>query len=343
MKISHYIGIRGLIAVGQIIAVTAITFVLSRLSGNPVAMYIEPEMPLSAYQLIERTHHLTGPLYSQYLYYLDGVFTGDLGISKTTGLPVTRTIEILFPWTLELALGAVILSFMIGVPVGIYAAWKKKGLFNSGSNIFASLATAIPQLVIGLVLLIVLFFLPITHGLPSLPSSGGVGVVIAREHPLTTVTGIPLLDALITGNFAYFSSSFLHIIMPTITLSLFPMGFLINTVRSHTSEILNEDFILYLKSAGVSTRSILFKHVLKHNLVYLVTVAALLLSTLIGGTVVVETIFGWPGLGQWAAQSIYNLDVAGILGFTVVVSLTFIITNLFADIIYPIVDPRVRT
>ncbi|MDG6994894.1 MAG: ABC transporter permease [Nitrososphaerota archaeon] len=343
MRLYQYVGLRALIAVGQLVVITAITFVLSRLSGNPIAMYIEPEMPISAYPLIEKEYHLTGPLYSQYFYYLGRIFSGNLGISRSTGLPVTKTIEMLFPWTLELAVGALLLSFLVGVPVGIYSAWKKSSIFDSASNVFASFGTAIPQLVIGLLLIILLYFIPVTHGLPGLPSSGGVSAEIARNYPLHSITGIPLLDSLLTGNYQYFSSSFAHIIMPVITLSLFPMGFIINTVRSHTSEILNEDFVLYLRSAGLSARRILFRHILKHNLVYLITIAALLLSTLIGGTVVVETIFGWPGLGLWAAQSIYSLDVAGILGFTIVVSLAFIIANLCADIVYPLVDPRIRS
>jgi peptide/nickel transport system permease protein len=190
-------------------------------------------------------------------------------------------------------------------------------------------------------MIILFYYYPSIHGLPSLPSSGGVGALIAANHPLHTVTGVPLLDALLTGNFAYFDSSFAHMIMPAVTLSIFPMGYIIATVKSNTIRILSEDNVFLLRASGMSWRRILFVHALKNNLVYLFTLAGLLFSSLLGTTVVVERIFGWPGLGSWAANSILSADVAGVLGFTTVVSLAFILTSLAIDLIYPLIDPRI--
>ncbi|MCL5067280.1 MAG: ABC transporter permease [Thaumarchaeota archaeon] len=342
MRLRYYIPVRVSVAVIELIGVTAIAFFLSRLSGNPLTLYIEATTPVSSYPLIIAQHHLNDPLYIQYFYYLSELFRGDLGLSRVTSLPVSQTISGLFPWTLELAVAAAFLTFAIGVPLGIIAGWKKESKLGAGINIFASFDTSVPQLIVGLVLIMALFYYPISHGLPYLPSSGGITSQVARLHPLHTITGIPLLDSLLTGNFAYFANSFSHLIMPAITLSLFPMGYLINTVRSSTVTILNEDFVTFLQSTGASWWTILFRHVLRNNLVYLVTIAGLLISSLIGGTVVVETIFGWPGLGLWAANSILSFDIAGVLGFTIVVALIFIVSNLVVDLLYPVIDPRIK-
>lgn len=335
-----YVPYRVGIAALELVGVTLITFLLSRASGNPLTLYIEATTPVSQYPIIIAEHHLNAPVYVQYYYYLIQLFHGDWGLSKVTGLTVTQSIGALLPWTLELVIAAAVVAFVVGIPLGLYLGWKGSGKTSGLIRLVSYATTSIPQLVFGVLLIFLFFYYPNVYGLPYLPSSGGISSAVAAAHPVATITGLPLLDSLITGNFAYFSNSLAHLIMPAITLSLFPMGYIINTVSAKTRALLGDDFILYLRSTGTPDREIVLKHLLRHNLAYLLTLAGLLVGTLMGSTVVVETIFGWPGLGQWAADSILTNDLAGTLGFTIVVAVAFIATSLIADLAYPVIDPR---
>jgi peptide/nickel transport system permease protein len=342
MRGSFYLSYRAVIAAIEMLGVTVIVFVLSRLSGNPLTLYIDPTTPTSMYQIIAHQYHLDDPLYIQYFYYLNGLLHGNLGISKATSLPVTQSIGIFLPWTVELVVAVIILFLVIGVPLGMIAGLRQGGKVDRAVRAFASFANSIPAIIFGLVLIILLFYEASTHGLPSLPSAGGITQAVASRCPLHTITGIPLVDSLITGNFCYFSNNLAHLVMPAATLALGPTGYVIKTVRARTISTLSEDYIFFLRSAGVSERRILFTHLLKSNMVYLLTIVGLLGSSLIGGTVVVETIFSWPGMGGWAVRSILTLDVAGVLGFTIVVAGAFIVTNLLVDIGYTFIDPRIE-
>lgn len=342
MRTSVYLSYRVVLAAIELLGVALITFILSRISGNPLTLYIDTSTPISMYPIIEKQYHLTDPLYVQFFYYLSGLLHGNFGLSKATGLPVLTTVGIFLPWTVELVVASVIIFLVIGVPLGMLSGLKQGGKLDAVVRAFSSYNVAVPAIISGLLFILAFFYYPITHGLPSLPSSGGITDSIASLHPLHTITGIPLLDAVLTGNWAYATDNFAHLLMPAFTLSLYPIGFVTKTVRARTITLLSEDYILFLRSAGVSERRIVFTHLLKNNMVYLLTVVGLIASSLLGATVVVETIFNWPGLGAWAVKSILTLDVAGVLGFTFVVALAFIISNLVVDIAYAIIDPRIQ-
>ncbi|MDG6904957.1 MAG: ABC transporter permease [Nitrososphaerota archaeon] len=322
--------------------VTVITFVLSRLSGNPLTLYISTDTPTSLYPIIEKQYHLNDPLYIQYFYYLSGLLHGDMGISKATGLPVTQSIGIFLPWTLEIVIAAIILFLAIGVPLGMIAGLRQGGKIDAIVRGLSSFGVAFPALIFGLILIFLFFFYPTINHFPALPSSGGISPDVAAACPLHTITGLPLLDSLLTGNFCYFSDNLAHLIMPAVTLALYPTGYVMKTVRARTISVLSEDYIFYLRSAGVSERRIVFTHLLKSNTVFLLTIVGLIGSTLLGATVVIETIFTWPGLGAWAVKSIITLDVSGVLGFTLVVGSAFIVSNLLVDIGYALIDPRIE-
>ena len=161
-------------------------------------------------------------------------------------------------------------------------------------------------------------------------------------HPLHSITGLYLLDSLVGGNVAVFIDAFSHLVLPAVTLSFFPMGLIARTVRASTLDVLSQDHVVFALSKGLKRRDLVSRHVLRNSLISVLAVLGLVVGTLLGGSVLVETVFEWPGMGQWAASSISWNDTAGIMGFTIVVAFLFVTVNLTVDISYHFLDPRIR-
>lgn len=320
-----------------------ITFVLTRgISGiNPIVLYTTPETPVSQYEQIAERHGFNKPLTTQYFYYLRDLLQGDMGYSVTYGAPTITVIKSLMPATIELAMMSFFITLIIGVPLGVLAALRNGSIIDKLTKGFSLVAVSLPSFWFALILQLVFFFWLQQKGWFHLPSTGREPVAFAGST-LGSITGFYILDSILTLNFEGLIVSIKHLILPSITLAMFPLGLIVRTVRSSTIDVLEEDYIDYARSKGIPGKVLVIKHILKSSLIPVVTVMGLVIGRLLGGSVIVEAVFAWPGLGSWAAASILNNDLAAIMGFTLIVSVFFIIINLIVDLCYGFLDPRIR-
>lgn len=259
---------------------------------------------------------------------------GDLGTAWHTGKPVTYDFAMRFPASLELALCALLLAVLIGIPVGIYAASKKDSAADHVSRVVTLLGTSVPVFWLGFMLIYLLYA---KYDLIPAP----IGRISDNIYPPTQITGLYLLDSLLTGDMIAFKSALSHILLPAICLSFGSLAVISRMTRSNMIEVLNLDYIRTARSKGIKERQVVGKHGLRNILVPVMTVIGAQLGGLIGNAVVVETIFNWPGVGSYITQSILQTDYAPVQAFTVVSVLIYMAINLILDILYAVVDPRI--
>lgn len=289
--------------------------------GDPVAALIDPRAPQEVIDQAIRNLGLDRPLYEQYLFFLKNAFTGNLGVSFVFGEPALSLILQRFPATLELTLTAMFIAVAFGLPLGLVAGyWSDKPtsrIIMTGSIIGFSL----PSFWVGLMLIIAfsveLGYLPAT-------GRGEVGSFLGISTSLATVDGLQ------------------HIILPAINLSLFPMAMIIRLTRAGVREHLQLDYVKFARAKGLTNRRILFVHVLKNILIPVVTVMGLLFGLIIAFAVVTESVFAWPGMGKLIIDSIKLLDRPVIVAYLLMTVSLFIIINLVVDLLYSLLDPRVR-
>jgi peptide/nickel transport system permease protein len=320
-------------------------FILRGMPGvDPLAAYITPGLPISqdALELLKKELHLDAPLPIQYLYYLGNLLRGDWGYSRTAAQPVLPALLGRLPATVELAVCAVALSAGIGVPAGIIAALRKDRAADVVLRVFTLTGISFPVFWVGIILQLVFFYYLGALGLPSLPSRGRVGDQVMLQHPLGAVTGLYLVDSAVRGNFPFFLSALRHLVLPAFTLSLISLAAVVRIMRASMLEVLRQDYILLARSKGLPLRLIIVRHALRNAITPVLTTAGTTLGFLLGGAVVVETVFSWPGIGLLAAQGILNNDSVLVVGFTLFVASTMVLVNLVVDVLYAVVDPRVR-
>lgn len=287
---------------------------------------------------IRERYHLDKPLYIQYFYYLKGILNGDLGYSRSQWMPVSDCIKTFFPATAELALTALVISTIVGVPLGIISATRKDSLADHLARIFSLTGVSMPSFWLGLLSQFLFFYLLKTHGLPYLPGGGrlSVGIEINR------ITGFIILDSLLTGNTVGFVDAVWHIILPACIVAMWPLASISRITRSSMLEVLRQDYIVLARTKGLSDKVIIYKHALRNAIIPTVTAVGYSVGYLLTGSVMVETVFSWPGIGRWAVHAIESIDIAAIVAFTTFTALIFVITNLLVDIIYASIDPRIE-
>ncbi len=320
-------------------------FVLRGMPGvDPLAAYITPGLPISqdALKVLRTELHLDRPLPVQYLYYVAGLLRGDWGYSRTAAQPVLDALLGRLPATIELAVFAVLLSVVIGVPAGIVAALRKDRAADVAVRVVSVTGVSLPVFWLGIILQLVFFYYLGQLGLPNLPSRGRVGDLVALATPVRTVTGFYLIDGLIGGNLPFFLSALRHLCLPAFTLSLISLAAVVRIMRASMLEVLRQDYIQLARSKGLPRRTIIFRHALRNAITPVLTTAGTTLGLLLGGAVVVETVFSWPGIGRLAAQGILNDDSMLVVGFTLFVATMMVLVNLVVDVLYAVVDPRVR-
>ncbi len=320
-------------------------FVLRGMPGvDPLAAYIAPGLPISqeALAALRRELHLDEPLPVQYGYYVSNLVRGDWGYSRTAAQPVLDALLGRLPATVELAVSAVILSVGLGVPAGILAALRKDRAADVAVRVVSITGISFPVFWLGIMLQLVFFYYLGQLGLPSLPSRGRVGEVIALVDPLAPVTGFYLVDSLLRGNVAFFTSALRHLVLPAFALSLISLAAIVRIMRASMLEVLRQDYILLARSKGLPARREIVRHALRNAITPVLTTAGTTLGILLGGAVVVETVFSWPGMGSLAAQGILNNDSVLVVGFTLFVATMMVVVNLVVDVLYAVVDPRVR-
>ena len=289
----------------SMLVVISIVFVLTRLSGNPIDLLLDVNASERDQEIL--THHLglDRPLPVQYAIYVKNIFLGDFGTSIITRRPVTDHIRERLPATAELGIVAMIMSVLIGVPLGMYSAVRRGGALDTGARVFAVLGQSMPAFWLGL-MLILLFGVV----LGVLPAGGRGGIQ--------------------------------HLILPAFTLGYFTSAAILRLTRSAMLEVLGSDYIKFARLKGLHEQVVLWKHGLKNALLPVVTFAVLLFVQFLGGAVVTETVFAWPGLGRLILESITTRDYPIVQAGVLVLSALYLTGNLFVDVLYSYLNPKIR-
>lgn len=272
----------------------------------------------------------------QYVIYIDDLLHGDLGNSLNSHQPVSADLKRYIPATLELVLLAFILAMVIGIPLGIYSAKKKDKLLDHCSRFFSIGSVSLPTFWVALFLQLIFY-----KTLQWLPIGGRLSVEATIFETVPNISGMLLLDCLLTGKFGLFLDALRHIILPCLTIALYPIGLVARMTRSALLEILGEDYITAGHSYGLSGTKMLWKYALKNSLGTTATDVALSMGYTLTNTFLVEAIFSWPGIGSYISSAVTSLDYPAIIGVTLFGAVCYIILNLLADIIIAM-DPRVR-
>ncbi|MBW7916483.1 MAG: ABC transporter permease [Trueperaceae bacterium] len=278
-------------------------------------------------------HGLDRPAWQQYLLYMRALATGDLGRSLRTGRPIVSDLKDFFPATLELTLGAMLFSLLLGIPFGILAAVKQDGPLDLGVRTLALVGGATP------VYWLAILALQLFHAkLGWLPGPGRLDAYLLAPP---RITGILTLDALVAGDWEVLGDALRHLLLPALVLGAFSTALVARMVRSAMLEVLSQDFVRTARAKGLPGGKVVMKHALRNAALPVLTVLGSLLGSLLTGAVLTETIFSWPGLGSYATASATALDFPAVMGVTLVAGLAYSLINLLVDVMYAVFDPRI--
>ena len=320
--------------VPQLLAISIVTFVLARLlPGDPVGLILGPLATPESLAHLRAEMHLDRPFYIQYWYYLTALLTGDFGRSWSTSDSVWNDLIARVPATLELITYSLILALITGVSIGIATAFRQGGWIDRVTRIYGLLAGAIPDFWLGLLLIFFFYF-----QLRIFPAP--LGRLDPFLSPPTHITGMYTIDSLLTGNWECLLSAFTHLALPVITLAFASAGSILRMTRSTMIGILDGDFIRHGRLTGLPERTLL-RYALRNTLPPVVTLVAIVYGYLLGGAVLIENVFGWGGLGQYAVQAMSNSDYAAIQGFVLVTATFTLLLYLVVDLLYFAIDPRI--
>lgn len=273
------------------------------------------------------------PLWEQYLSYLNNLLHGDLGNSLVTKQPVLTDFFTLFPATVELSVMAMAFALIVGLPVGILAAVRRGSIFDHTVMGVALTGYSMPIFWWGLLLII---FFSTTLGWT--PVSGRISFLYFFEP----VTGFMLIDSLLSGQAGAFKSALSHMILPTIALGTIPLAVIARQTRSAMLEVLGEDYVRTARAKGLNPLRVIGLHALRNALIPVITVIGLQVGVLLAGAILTETIFSWPGIGKWLIDSIARRDYPSVQGGLLLIALTVMIVNLLVDLLYGLINPRIR-
>jgi dipeptide transport system permease protein len=315
--------------------ITLVAFFLIRLvPGDPIEVMVgERRLDPEAHARLVTQMGLDQPLVVQYARYLKQTLTGDLGTSIVSREPVAAEFATLFPATVELALAALVLAVGVGVALGALAALHRGKLLDQGVMGVATLGYSMPIFWWGLVLIMVF---SVDLGLT--PVSGRIAI----EYDIEVRTGFMLIDALLSGERGAFVSALRHLLLPALVLGTVPMAVVARMTRSSLLEVLREDYLRTARAKGLSPARVVVVHGLRNALIPVLTVVGLQTGALLGGAVLTETIFSWPGIGKWLIDSIGRRDYPVVQAGILISALTFIAANLVVDLLYGVADPRIR-
>jgi ABC-type dipeptide/oligopeptide/nickel transport system permease component len=337
LRLLAYVGRRLLYLLPQAIGISIVTFIIVReLPGNPAYMIAGPRATTEMIAKLQKDMGLDQPIWTQYWIYLRSILHGDFGSSWVTSNPVLVDLAKRVPATLELISLGLFFSLAIGIPLGAIAALRqrRRSAIKTAANIYGSLAGAVPDFWLGLLLIFV--FYGKLHWLP--PPMGRVDLSVI---PPARVTGFLTIDSLIAGDGEAFASAASHLVLPVVTLVFVYMAPIVKMTRSSMEEVLSSDYIDYSVALGLPRGSI-FRRALHNALPPVVTIFGVLYGYLLGGAVLVESVFAWGGVGQYAVQSIVNADFAAIQAFVLIAAAFTLMVYLMVDLIYFALDPRLR-
>jgi len=323
----------GMLAV--LVGVSIITFAISHvIPADPVAAALGDHARDDQIAAFRAEYGLDKPVPQQYLVYVGNLLHGDLGLSIRTRRPVADDLRDFFPATLELSLAALLVSLLIGIPAGIWSSLTRNRLPDNLVRVFALIGGSLPVFWLGL-LLISLFY----NQLGWLPSGGRIDDFVT---PPTTITGLYVVDSLLTGNMHALVSSVQHLILPAFTLGYFSTAVISRMTRSSMLEVLHQDYMRTARAKGLRERMVILRHGLRNALIPTLTIIGVTFGSLLSGAVLTETVFSWPGLGLYATASAISLDFPAVMGVTLLAAVIYTLANLFVDLSYFWLDPRIQ-
>jgi len=318
------------------IGLTAITFVIGRLMpADPVLAIVGDRASNEVYQQVYLQLGLDKPIYVQYFRYLSQLLEGDLGTSIMTARPVSEDILRFFPATLELATIATLLGVFVGIPMGVLAAVHQGRWPDHIVRVIGLIGYSAPIFWLGMVALLVFY--------AKLDWVAGPGRLdVFYDGIVEPATGILLIDAAMVRDWEIFHNALSHLILPASILGTFALAYIARMTRSFMLDQLNQEYILTARVKGMPEWNVIWGHAFRNVLVQLITIIGLTYASLLEGSVLTETVFSWPGIGQYITNSLFNNDMNAVLGGTIVVGTCFVGVNMFSDLLYRLVDPRIR-
>jgi peptide/nickel transport system permease protein len=317
------------------LGVAIIVFLFMRLTpGDPVDIMMGEAGYVSEGEIenLRREFNLDKPLHEQLYLFLAGALRGDLGNSYVKRAPVTELIAERLPATIELALGALIFGLVVAVPIGIVSAVRQYSVLDRVSMAGAFLGISMPAFWLGIILMLIF-----SVRLRWLPVAGRINY----DAGLQTVTGLYVLDSILTGNRQALVSSLRHLVLPSITLGAAMAAIVARVLRSSMIEVLRQDYVVLARAKGQVESLVVLKHALRNALIPTVTVVGLQIGVLLGGNMIVETVFAWPGLGRLVVSAIFDRDFPLVQGTVMVYAFTFVTANLIVDILYTYLNPKI--
>lgn len=315
---------------------TVLTFLIGRVMPvDPVIAAVGDNAPEDVILRARTEMGLDQPIPVQFLHYLYQLAHGDFGMSVLTKNPVAQDIVRFFPATFELATAALLLAALVGIPLGVWAAVRQGSFTDQAIRVVCLAGHSVPVFMLSLISLLVFY-----SALDIAPGPGRQDIIY--DGMIDTVTGILTIDTLIAGDFDAFRDAMAHMAQPVIILAYFSMAYIARMTRAFMIDALKGEFVITARAKGLTLATVIWGHAFPTVAVQLVTVIALTYAGLLEGAVVTETVFSWPGIGQYLTVSLMNADMNPVIGTTLLIGLIYVGLNLIADILYRVLDPRVK-
>jgi peptide/nickel transport system permease protein len=326
---------RLLAALPNLVGVVVITFLLTRaLPGDPAAYFAGGAATQEAVEQVRRQLGLDKALPEQFLRYVAGLAKGDFGLSITTGQPVLQELVSRLPASIELVLLALLLACCVALPLGVMAATKPGSWVDQLCRVVTTAGVSLPTFFTGLVLAYVFYFL-----------LGWAPAPLGRLDPVFSpppqVSGLYLIDALLVGDLSLWWASFKQLILPVVTMALFVLAPIARMTRASMLQVLSSDFVRTARASGLSNTTVRVRYALRNALLPVVTTLGMVFGFMLGSSVIIEKVFGWPGVGSYAIDALTASDYAPVQGFVLAMGVLFVLLNLLVDVLYTLIDPRI--
>jgi peptide/nickel transport system permease protein len=322
-----------------LLAITVISFLfLHLIPGDPIAIRLGEHASPTQIALLTHEYGLDRPWWVQLGKYLVALAHGDLGFSIADTQPVAEKLATYFPATIELTLGAMLVAVAVGIPLGVFAAVRRRSVLDALTMSAVLLGVSIPVFWLGWMLVYLLAVLPSRVGLDLFPISGRISLTYA----IPAHTHLIVVDALLAGNGRAALDALWHLILPAITLGTIPLAIVAKITRGSMLEVLASDYVRTARAKGLGAGAVIVRHALRNALIPIITVLGLQTGLLLGGAVLTESVFAWPGVGRLAYDAISNRDMPVINGCVLLFATVFVVVNTVVDVLYALANPRIR-
>jgi peptide/nickel transport system permease protein len=330
------IGRRMATVIPTLVGVVVVTFLLTRvLPGDPAVYFAGPAATPESIAEIRKSLGLDRPLPEQFVRYVGDLVQGNLGNSLSTGQPVVTEIATRLPASAELTLFGLMVSVLIAVPLGILAAVRQGSFVDHACRVIATAGVSLPVFFTGLLLVYVFYFL---IGWAPAP----IGRLDVFYSPPPHVTGFYVIDSLIAGDAGLLIASLSQLVLPAATLAIFSLAPIARMTRASMLAVLSSDFVRTARASGLSPRKVIVTYAFRNAMLPVITTLGMVFSFLLGANVLVEKVFAWPGIGSYAIEALIASDYAPVQGFVLAMAVLYVLLNLAIDLLYGVVDPRVR-